>query len=194
MSLRRHTPIAIVDAVATGIALSCAAVGVWYMAGPLPAAGRRLTEFQGQASDLRQDVGDLQPRVARQAAITRRLEQELANRDPLLGPTQVEQNLSHITELARANRLQLVEVIPLSSVEYPGIHELRYHLTGRGRYADWLAFMGVFEQSPFWADITHLRLAGSGKSDTQPTDAVLQGAFTVSFFSTAEGGQDAEAT
>ena len=83
------------------------------------------------------------------------------------------------------------EFTPLPSKDYPGVREARYRLRATGRFADFIGFLGEFEQQASWTDITFVNLT----SPEAESDSGKSGVMVVSLYSAitaSPGPQDDE--
>lgn len=168
-----------VDAIGALAVAACLGVGVWYSLLNTDSAADRIGGLAAEAAQLDDALVKTQSSLDAQQAAHRRLQAELGDRDLLPEGAPIERDLKAITDLTRRNHLELIEFTPAGSQEYPGVLELKYRLTARGTFNDYLRFLRDFEASSSWADITYLKL---DSPDTQ-TDGGKPGELTVSLYS-----------
>ncbi len=183
--MRSSTPRLAVDAIGAALVCACLAVGAWFAFGPPRQAAATVCVKRNQLLQLNDEVSRMRAELL--AAQSRR--QAARDRVESLGTlprqVQLEQELSIIAELARANDVNLSHVAPMSTTDYPGIREARYTIRGTGRFADWMAFLRAFEDSPFWADITNLEMGVPHASRTT-IGTTREATLTVSFYAATE--------
>jgi hypothetical protein len=167
------------------LTLTVLGVGAYYGIVQTEAAASDVAALTGTTRRLRSELANLQIELDQTLATAAESRAQLAQRGPLPRHSPVERDLHTMTQFARANRVSIDEVRPLGTAEYPGVNEVRYVLKGSGTFEALLGFFRTFEQSPFWADVTHLRIdrrAGSIDADTSERDAEI----SVSFFASAD--------
>jgi Tfp pilus assembly protein PilO len=172
---------------------ACAVIAVGHLAGPTRAAGQRIRELQTEVKSRESEVADLRITLHERQETAKELEDQLRTLGSLPAETPVEQDLGTITDLARSHGLKLGEVSPHSTVEYPGVQELRYLLIGEGRFEDWVEFLASFQKCSFWADVTYVRCTQAAKADLN-SSATARTELTVSFYAAAEPEDDPPAT
>jgi len=133
--------------------------------------------------NLRVQLAETQALLTEAQSVADTSRAELAQRGRLPQQTPLERDLQTLTQFARENLLNIAEVRPLGPVQYPGVIELRYVLRVSGTFDSLLGFLAAFESSPFWADLTHLKIdAATAGGETPERRAEL----TVSFFASVE--------
>ena len=111
-----------------------------------------------------------------------RLEQA-KNEGRLLENSPMEQNLKLLTELVERQSLLLTKVTPGSFNQSENIAQRRFLLKSSGRFEDMVSFFAQFETSPFWADVTHVKIT---RSVLPGSSAAGDLELAVSFFSKAD--------
>lgn len=142
-----------------------------------------INRLTASTRNLRVQSAEMQAQLhqAQTAADTSRT--ELSQRGRLPQQTPVERDLQTLTQYARTNRLTIAEVRPLGTVRYPGVIELRYVLRVSGTFDALVGFFTAFESSPFWADLTHMKIDAPAIG---PEPAPRTAELTVSFFASVE--------
>jgi Tfp pilus assembly protein PilO len=182
-----------IDLVGGVVAVACAVFAVAYWMGPARAAGERIRALQAEVKSREGEVTDLRITLRERQETAKKLEDQVRALGALPAETPVEQDLSTITDLARSHGLKLGEVSPHSTVEYPGVHELRYILVGEGPFKDWVEFLASFQKCSFWADVTYVRCAQPAKADLI-SSAPARTELTVSFYAAMEPEDEPPAT
>jgi Tfp pilus assembly protein PilO len=171
---------------------ACAIIAVGHLVGPTRAVGQRIRELQTEVRTRESELADLRITLHQRQNAASELAEKLRALGSLPSETPVEQDLRTIADLAHAHGLRLSEVSPHSTVEYPGVQELRYVLIGEGRFDDWVGFLARFQKCSFWADVTYVRLSQPVKAELDST-ATAQAELTVSFYAAVEPRDDSPA-
>ena len=169
----------LVDAIGVLAVAACVAVGLW--CGLLGAgdASQQIRELTAQVQQLDESLRRMRTTLKRQSGVYDQRQAAFGARDLLPESTPVERELRAISDLARRHRLELTGFTPLGSKYYPGVRELRYRMTSKGRFGDYLRFLRDFEAGDSWADITLLSLS-SANAQTSEGKA---GELTISLYS-----------
>ena len=181
MRLGKRT-ILIVDVLGGLVFCALATFGVWHALLRPSAAFAELGELRDTLEDRSGDVVKLEREFVRQGKLLRERQAELDGGGAPPRRIPLEDNLRAISVLARRAGMDLAEITPLGKTWYPGIGEVRYRVTGGGRYETLSAVLRDFENCDFWGDITYLRIGRTnrgGASVTEREDLEL----TVSFYS-----------
>lgn len=151
----------VVDAVGALVVTASLGMGVWYGLLNTDSASVQIHELSAGVAELDWNLTAAQSDLDALQAARRRLQEELGDRDLLPEQAPVERDLRAISALAGRNRLVLIEFTPAGSLRYPAVLEQRYRLTATGSFADYVRFLGDFEASSSWSDITYLKLAST---------------------------------
>lgn len=165
-------------------ALACLTVGGWYGWLNPHAAGPMLDTLQATVNQQQAELARAKGQLTEQEVILQETRAEAESRGRLPGTTALEKDLGAIVALAQRHRLTVKQMSPLPAVNYPGILEQRYSMDARGSFADWIAFLGEFQNTEFWVDITQVRLMSdhvTGATDSAPTAQMI-----LSFFSAVQ--------
>ena len=168
-----------IDVIGALVVAACLGVGVWYGSLNTESASGRLRELSTQVEELDRHLAQTQSALDIEQDAHRRLQAESGDGDLLPEGAPVERDLKAVTDLTRRNRLELIQFTPAGSQRYPGVLELRYRLSAKGAFKDYMRFLRDFEASSSWADITYLKL----DSPNTRTEGGKPGELTVSLYS-----------
>jgi Tfp pilus assembly protein PilO len=178
-----------IDVAGGVLTAACAVIAAGYWVGPTRAVGQRIRDRQAEVKSRESEMADLRITLRQRQGTAKELEDRLRALGSLPAETPVEQDLGMIADLVRSHGLKLGEVSPHSTVEYPGVQELRYLLIGEGQFEDWVAFLASFQKCSFWADVTYVRCTEPTKADLN-SPATARTELTVSFYAAVESEED----
>lgn len=143
------------------------------------------SQLHALSADVRQlQVDQSQMRTVLDAQKTTRLA-VLASADELgqlPDESPIDQDLKKITSIASDNGIKILEVIPVATVRYPSILELRYKIKAEGSFPGHVRFLRDYEACSFWSDMTYLSMVET-MGETGAEGPNRQSELTVSFFS-----------
>jgi hypothetical protein len=181
----RSRPIWVIDILGGLLTAAVLGTGTYYGVVQTEAAASDISVLTGTTRRLRSELVRLQSALDQSHAAAADSRAQLAQRGQLPRHSPVERDLQTLTQFARANRVMIAEVRPSGTVHYPGVTEVRYVLKGSGTFDALMGFFRSFEDSPFWADITHLRIdRAPAMPDTQ--NATRDAEISVSFFASVD--------
>lgn len=180
----------VIDAIGFLVTGLCAAVGLWCGVLDAGATSRSIRELSAQVQQLDENHNRLKAVLEQRHDAFEQRQAAFGARGLLPGSSSVEHELRAVSDLARANRLELTGFTPAGSKQYPGLQEVRYRMSAKGRFADYLGFLRAFQAGDSWADITFLAL---NSSDAQAPDAT-SGELTISLYSAIKEGAAEAAT
>jgi outer membrane murein-binding lipoprotein Lpp len=157
----------------------CVGAGAW--CGLLDAGtnSQRIRELNAQVQQLENTHNKLKATLeAKQDAYDQR-QAAFGARELLPESSPVEGELGAVSALGRQHRLELTGFTPAGSKQYPGIDEVRYKMSAKGRFASYLGFLEEFQGGDSWADVTYLSL----KSGDAQAPAATTGELTISMYS-----------
>jgi len=141
----------------------------------------RLDAAGNELLTRRRDLGGLQAVVTKQRAILTEREKQLAQTGRLPDETPTEEYFEHLSQMANRHGLRILRHSPLPPQEYPGLREDRFAFDLVGPFPDLVAFFRDIESSPYWADVSYLRVASASQGDEAAKERVAS--LTLSLFS-----------
>lgn len=189
----KRQPLLIYDAVGLIATLVVAGVGVWSGAVHLPQIAADQTDLNLRLDRAQQALNAAEASLRSELARAANLESQLAERGALPSQTPVEEDLRAVTQLARQNDVELMEVQPdPARKEYTGITELRYTVRGRGPFDRLLGLLTDFERAGIWADVTQLKIISPAAGANGDDRRVIE--LAVSLFASNDRGNTAQTT
>lgn len=161
--LSKHT--LVLDLAGAALCLIALVVGAWFSFGRSNASGAQISVLRQDVGRLRSDVEGLQNTKTQMERDYSELLASAKTEGRLLEASSIESNLKHLTELIEDAGLMLTQVAPAGSDLSRNALRNRYVLTGAGRFPDMVRFFRSFEQSAFWADISHVKIVQSSPAD-----------------------------
>ena len=177
----RSSSLIIFDVAGAAVTICVAALGVWCGLLHPQTTSRHLADLQSKLTATRSSLRIAESATHQQLLELAALQEDIRLRGALPSRSPVEADLRTITEVALNNQIELAEVKPDATKEYPGITESKYLVEARSTYEDILGFLREFEQSAFWADITELEISSQGRKGHQ-NDTLRSAEFVVSLF------------
>ncbi|MCP4249586.1 MAG: hypothetical protein GY778_21305 [bacterium] len=151
-------PLIGIDLVGALAVAACAGVGVWQGLVEPNGSAQRIRDLSAETAEFEANLNKTGVILESKQTAYRERQAALGERDLLPDTIPLERDLRTLTELADRNRLEIDEFTPLPSRQYPGVQEDRYRLRATGRFADFISFLGEFEQHASWTDITFVNL------------------------------------
>lgn len=190
--MKRHS-LLIYDVLGSMATLAIAGVGVWSGLVHLPTVAGRHADLSLRLDRAQKALSLAETNVQNEMARAVDLEAQLASRGALPDQTPVEENLRAVTQLARQNDVELIELQPdPARKEYAGITELRYSVRGRGVFIRLLGMLADFERSGIWADVTQLKMISPAAGPDADDRRVME--LAVSLFAANDRSKAAPAT
>jgi len=181
----RKTSLLAYDLVGAAVACGVAALGAWCAFYHVHVSVDRQQRARTALSSATTQLAEIESAL-RQARVERaRLAADITQRGALPQRTPIEEDLRELTQLARGNGVELVQVTPMPQEKYPGLVEIRYAVQARSDFTSLVAFLRGFETSNLWADITGLNIGGSA-GRAEAVEGERSSALVVSFFQSQE--------
>ena len=177
----RSGSLIIFDVAGAAVMIGVAALGVWCGLLHPQTTSQHLAGLQSKLTAARSSLRVAESAKRRQLSELAALQEDIKLRGALPSRSPVEADLRTIAEVARNNQMELAQVKPAATKEYPGITELKYLVEARSTYEDILGFLREFEQSAFWADITELKISGQARKANK-NDTLRSAEFVISLF------------
>jgi hypothetical protein len=192
--LMQKKPFLVYDLMGAALVCGVAALGVWSGCFHLQASSAHLQRTREKLVKTGEALADAESVLRREQLRRTQLADDIARRGALPQRSPVEDDLRDIALIARDSHVELVQVSPLASEQYPGLVELRYTVQTRGRFDGLLGFLRAFERSTLWADITSLEIGGGGR-ETSADEQAQNASLVLSLFAAqgTEGAPQAEA-
>ena len=177
----RSSSLIIFDVAGAAVTICVAALGVWCGLLHPQTTSQHLADLQSKLTTTRSTLRGAENAMRRQLSELATLQEDIKLRGALPSRSPVEADLRTIAEVARNNQMELAQVKPAATKEYPGITELKYLVEARSTYEDILGFLREFEQFAFWADITELKISGQARKANK-NDTLRSAEFVISLF------------
>lgn len=188
----KSNPVLWIDA--GGAVLTAGLLGVTAWMALSGGAAGDVSSLRGSIAASDRQVSALRAELANQRDAIEAKRQELRDKGHIPEGEPIERDLQKLAELARLNRISVVRVAPLAPRAYPGLLEVRYAFDATGTIPDLTRFFKAVEDSPFWADISHLKIESdrSGGKDDAAARGQRSAQLTISLFSAPKPGTDGE--
>jgi hypothetical protein len=181
------------DVIGAAATLAVAGIGFWSGLVHLPQVAGRQADLDLRLDRAQKSLSAAEADAEREMARAEDLESQLASRGALPHETPVEENLRTVTQLARQNDVELMEVQPdPARKDYSGITELRYTVRSRGLFASLVDMLADFEQAGIWADVTQLKMTSATAGADGDDRRVME--LAVSLFASNDRGDATQAT
>ena len=158
---------------------SCVGAGAWCGLLDAGADSQRIRELNVQVQQIESTYNKLKAILEAKQDTYNQRRATFGARDFLPESSPVEGELGAVSALARRHRLELTGFTPAGSKQYPGINEVRYKMSAKGRFASYLGFLQEFQADDSWADVTYLSL----KSGDAQAPVATTGELTISMYS-----------
>ncbi len=173
------------DLFGAAAAIAVGTVGLWSGLVRPQTSSQQLNDLQTRLAEARTSYETTLTAIERKSIELNRLRTKVQENGSLPQRSPVEADLRRLSQLAVDNHVQLVEIAPLATEQYPGLTELTYSAHASGTFGGLMAFMRDFERAPFWADISRVRLSRKGSLDDPHRSAEI----VVSLFASQNGDE-----
>lgn len=145
-------------------------------------------ELSGAAADvatLKRDLAGLHNVASRQRALLGEKENLLAHTGQVPPQTPTEEYFRYLSSLATRHNLKILRQNPMPSQSYTGLREDRFAFDVIGGFPDLVELFRAVESSPYWADVSYLRVTALRQETAQPhaAGATAIANLTLSLFS-----------
>lgn len=154
-------PVYIVDLTAAAVCAAALLGSAWLGLVRGDRMRGHLAELRESIADSRRDLSSIESARDRQKQLLREKQKELADRGHLPEQTPVEEYFQAMSSLAQRAGLSVVRHQPMLPRSYPGLLERRYAYEISGTFASLMQFLRGVEESPYWADVSYLRVEPS---------------------------------
>jgi hypothetical protein len=178
---------------AGGMALACLLAASGWLG--LVRGRETVADLKGAAAEVasrRRDLASLQSVATRQRTTLAEKEKQLAQSGRLPHETPTEEYFEFLSMLAAQHQLRILKHNPMPSQEYPGLREDRFAFDVVGTFPNLVLFFQGIESSPYWADVSYLRVSSTAPDGGGQTAPSAVANLTVSLFSAPPEKQKGE--
>jgi hypothetical protein len=134
-------------------------------------AQAELSSAAADVATFKRDLVGLHNVASRHRASLAEKENLLARTGQLPAHTPTEEYFGYLSSLAMRHNLKILRQNPIPAQSYAGLREDRFAFDVVGGFSDLVEFFRAIESSPYWADVSYLRVTALRQEGAQPRAA-----------------------